>query len=101
MEKWNSITEEIKPEIGQRIHVDSWSGIGWTVLSESNWDRAEFRAKTNGTDIELAVNITVTGRTHQWPFGSGSPRAVRMQIEFINDDGPSTFSRGWLITRDF
>jgi hypothetical protein len=46
-------------------------------------------------DVVMAVNIKVTGRTLQHrPF---SDRYwIRVQIEFIEDGGESTFSSGWM-----
>jgi hypothetical protein len=100
MEKWNAITEEITPKVGDVITVDSWKIHEAVKLQESDWEKASFYVRTCGTGTWLAVNIEITGRTYQWPMGSGSPKCVRIRIEFVGDCEASTFASGWLILRE-
>jgi hypothetical protein len=64
-------------------------------LKPSTWDKAQFYLPTNsgGPIKELAVNVTVTGRTLQRMQGD---LFVRVKIEFVGDGEPSTFTGGWL-----
>lgn len=85
---------EIEVKVGSVIKPDEWRFPEKLVASD--WDAAQFRIPcTNGGPIKLlAVNVKITGRTWQrreceyW---------VKVQIEFVGDGEPSTYSGGWML----
>ena len=98
--KWNAIAEDFAlPVAGDKVMAEDWPYA--VKLETSDWESSQFYLTTPRNENTLAVNIKVTGRTYQWPFGSGSPRCVRVQIEFVGDGEPSHFVGGWFITRDW
>jgi hypothetical protein len=83
-------------EVGSRIWPDGWAGT--SELQRSDWEGAEFylpsyHYREIGTVV--AVNIQVTGRTLQ-RHKSSAFRWIRVNIEFVGDGYPSTFSKGWM-----
>ncbi len=87
---------EIEAQVGSVIQPDAWK-FGEKLLP-CEWEKAQFRVKTWNTEklypAGLAVNIEVTGRTWQ---RRNSAYWCRIQIEFVGDGEPSTFSPGWLL----
>jgi hypothetical protein len=97
MTQWNAIEKDLQPEVGTVVYPDGWANKGGD-LRESSWDKADFRLNSaTFTDESMAVNIKITGRTFQRPWGFNSPRAVRVRIEFVGDGEPSSFSGAWMI----
>ena len=68
------------------------------VLLPSDWDRAEFRFPNPIHEWReahaIALNIEITGRTFQWRNGR---HMVKLRLEWVGDDEPSTYSEGWLL----
>lgn len=85
---------EVEVNVGSIIRPDKWRFAEKLVASE--WDAAKFRIplSSNGPIKSLAVNVTVTGRTYQRREGN---YWVRVQIEFVGDGEPSTYSSGWML----
>ena len=85
---------EVEPAVDSYVVPELWTFGG--RLRPSDWDKAKFYLPTNsgGPIKELAVNVTVTGRTLQRRQGS---LYARCQIEFVGDGEPSTFTGGWLL----
>ena len=77
-----------------------------TLTACEDWDGAAFRLASGPLNVELAVNVRVTGRVVRRDVSglSGTP-VVRVEIEFVDEDAPSTFVKGWAIAagwdRDF
>jgi len=95
MTKWNAIEEGTKAEVGSYIWPDGWDGYGSRLGDCDWWDKADFFV-TGRHNTTAAVNITVTGRTFQRPWGFNGPKAVRVRIEFVGDGEPSSFSGAWM-----
>ena len=95
MEKWNAIEEGTQAEAGKMVYPDGWDGHGANLHDYPEWSKADFYLQ--GRYHQVAVNVTVTGRTFQRPWGYSGPKAVRVKIEFVGDGEPSTFSGGWMI----
>lgn len=77
---------------GSWIRLDGSSedkAIRWC----DDWDRADFRwpDPVFGEARGIACNVHVTGRTRQMFQGVAT---VRVQIEWVRDDEPSTFTKG-------
>ena len=103
MIKWNAIREPVVPTVGQTLCIDGWSRSSyhaWVPLDESEWEAAQFYVTAPFTDARVALRLEVTGRTYQWPFGSDSPKCVRVRVEFVGDGEPSTYGKGWLKCAD-
>jgi len=85
--------DDCQARVGRYVRPDGW-GMGGVLLA-SDWDRAHYYlpVHSGGPVNEVAVNVTVTGRTIQADQGSS---AVRVMIEFVGDCEPSTVVRGWL-----
>lgn len=85
---------EVEPKVGSYLVPEQWR-FG-NRLKPSSWDKAQFYLPTNsgGPVKEVAVNVTVTGRTLQRRTDS---LYVRCKIEFVGDGEPSTFTGGWLL----
>lgn len=88
--------KDIPVQVGSIIKPEAW--FGGMPLLESDWDKAQFRLKTmsgeyGGPVKSIAVNIKVTGKTYQ---RFGDDQWIRVQIEWVGDGEPSTFSGGWL-----
>lgn len=101
---WNTITETPVPSVGDVIFVDTWKQGSYHAsakLEECEWDGAQFYVTTEITRVTLAIRLRITGRTYQWPLGAGSPQCVRVEIEFVGDGEPSTYTKGWLRTRNW
>ncbi len=88
--------KEVKVETGSVIRLDT--GRVEKLFPCDDWDRANFRYPNPIQGWEeshaIACNVTVTGRTEQ---RYGGERWVRVSIEWVQDDDPSTFSSGWLL----
>ncbi len=95
MERWNAIEEGTRPEVGSWIWPDEWKDHGSNLGDCDWWSEAEFFVTGQYNNV-AAVNITVTGRTFQRPWGFSGPKAVRVKIEFVGDGEPSSFSGGWM-----
>ena len=81
--------------LGKYIIPDEWR-FG-ELLIESDWEAAQYRLPSTGGD--LAVNIRPTGkirRAYVRNYGQAWS-AQRVEIEFVGDGYPSTFTRGWLV----
>jgi len=85
--------DDCEPRIGRMVKPEGWS---WhSELKGSDWTRAEFYLELNsfGPIREVAVNITVSGRTVQRIEGCD---AVRVRIEFVGDGESSQYCSGWM-----
>jgi hypothetical protein len=101
---------EILPREGAYIHPDGWA-LGRVLHDCYDWDQAEYRfyhGDSEGRSITVAVNVEVTGRTLQQPFGrwAGAGSWIRVKITFVADKcqdwytgemvGEDTVVRGWM-----
>jgi len=93
---------EVKPAVGLQIKVDGakthfrlTDGIEYV---DSGFPGCDFYAVREFVEYpySIACNVTVTGRTIQRPDGVHGRRAVRVELEWVGDCEPSTFSKGWL-----
>ena len=76
---------------GYHVHPDGWR-FG-ECLKSSSWDKAKFYLPT-GYDYgikEIATNIYISGRKLIHKDGN---RYVRVQIEFVGDGEPNTYTYG-------
>jgi hypothetical protein len=85
-------------EVGTPIQPEEW-GLCGSRLEVSDWDQAEFRLPSlSYPDYSIAVNVRITGRTFQRrPYSD--MRWVKVEIEFVGDGEPSTFTAGWVAPR--
>lgn len=88
------------PAIGSFIELDN-RNIGEKLLpgdnfSDSGWPGCEFRfpISCGGPIKSVGVNVNVTGRGVQYRQGG---MWIRVQIEWVGDCEPSTFSGGWMM----
>ena len=83
--------------IGSVIMLDT--GRVEQLLDCDDWDRADFRFPNpvQGWEVShaIACNVHITGRTIKFNASTGDFH-VRVQIEWVRDDEPSTFSGGWM-----
>jgi hypothetical protein len=80
--------------VGTPIQPEEWKYT--TRLAASDWDRAGFRIPSGVyPDVSVAVNVRITGRTLQRRPHSDM-RWIKVEIEFVGDGAPSTFSPGWV-----
>ena len=81
-------------QIGSAILLDS--GRCELLLDGSDWDRCDFRFPNPilawAEKHAIAIKVEVTGRTIQRVQGED---AIRVRIEWIQDDEPSTFTSGY------
>ena len=99
--KRNQMRYTVKPEIDSLI-----MGIyaGGSRLIDCEWDKAEFRLP--GRNGDYAVNVKVTGRTVQYPYGVSGGAFVRCAVTFVADKaidwytgemvGEDVTERAWL-----
>ncbi len=85
--------KDTSPKVDSYIVADTWGNkeSAGVNLIKSDWNKAQFRAPLA---YDIAVNVKVTGRTVQ--SDSRMIGWVRVQIEFVGDDSPSEFVRGWM-----
>lgn len=88
------------PCVGSYIKLDA-RNIGEKLLPgddfcDSGYPGCEFRFPLSGGGPikSVAVNVKVTGRTIQYRQGS---MWIRVQIEWVGDCEPSTYSGGWML----
>lgn len=84
----------VQPRIGDTLYPDGWAPSS-TYLNPSDWDKAEWRipsARYSG--IGLAIRLRVTGRTVQRKHGN---LVVRVEITWVGDGEPDTYSKGYLV----
>lgn len=92
---WKGVDRLISPSVGNFLEPDGWS-FG-ELLSESDWDAADFRVCGNGHDPSgYAIKLEITGRDLR--YRHGSLNWVRVRIVWVGDGEPDTFSGGWLKT---
>ena len=81
-------------QLGTFLRPEEWSYA--SRLEVSDWDKAEFRIASNCyPGVSVAVNVKFTGRTLQRaPYSD--MKWIKVEIEFVGDGEPSTFSPGWV-----
>lgn len=91
------------PKVGDVIICDGWgkSHCAEPLLADdgykdSSFPGCQFRVPLRGGQYMVAVNVYVTGRTLQRPFGVYGGWWVRTKIEFVGDGEPSVFESGWI-----
>lgn len=88
---------EVEVKAGSQIRIDGW-GLCHKILTACEVpELAAFRVQSNGGN--LAVNVTIVGRTLQRVPYEGHAGYVRVKIEFVGDGEPSTFNHGWLLAK--
>lgn len=84
---------EVEAKVASYVRPELWP-FG-ARLQPSDWPAASFYLPTGGSIVkEIAVNVTVTGRTLAMKAGAFW---VRCKIEFVGDGEPSQFSPGWML----
>jgi hypothetical protein len=90
----NPIGNEIVPKVGDYVRPDRWN-IG-----------SSLKIGRESIDSFPGSQFTLTGKYGDYPVnvkvvpGRPSPlEGYRCKIEFVNDPGPSEFSRGWVIIK--
>ena len=80
-------------DVGTHVEPEHW-GIG-NLLKPGLAGFCDYYLPTNsgGPVKEVAVNVTITGRTRIRRQGG---YWVRVKIEFVGDGEPSTFTGGWV-----
>ena len=89
--KWMNV----RPVVGSFIKTDWWNS---RLMDCDDWDQADFRLE--GTIVQVAVNVEVTGRTLQFPFGTQGGAWVRAMVTFVGDCEPDQHQRGWMMVDD-
>lgn len=97
----------VVPQVRSFVKPDTWNH-GEFLTDGSDWDKCQFRLPTKA--YELAVNVEVTGRTLQCPFGRWGADYVRVKITFVADKavdwytgemvGEDVETRGWMLVTD-
>ncbi len=83
---------ELTAKVGSYIEIDDRASGGVALDVCDDWAPADYRIRgVLGTHV--AVNVYVTGRTIQTKSGSDM---IRIAVEFVGDDEPSSFAKGWL-----
>ncbi len=85
MEKQNLIGCFVKPD-------------GWNLgecLIESDWTEAQYRLPDYNNNLQLAINIEITGRIHRFDSPLINP-AMRCKVIFIHDGEPNVTTGGWI-----
>ena len=82
---------EVKPTVGTFVVCDEWAH-GAVLNPCDDWDKADFRLPGH---VPFAVNVVVTGRTLQNPFGLATT-FVRCKVVFVGDCAPDVEVRGWM-----
>lgn len=87
---------EVEVSVGSVIKIDGWRFA--EKLIPSSWEPAQFYIPTSsgGPIKQLAVNVTITGRTWQRREGE---YWVRVKIEFVGDGEPSEYTSGWMLKK--
>ena len=91
---WKGVDRLIAPSVGNWLEPDGWKTGG--LLSESDWDAADFRVGACFTSRTYALNLEITGRDLRYRYGSLN--WVRVRIVWVGDGEPDTYSGGWLRT---
>lgn len=85
---------------GDYLEPDGWGrNCGEKITKDdgfrdSGFPGCDWRIKPSNTKGNLAIKLKVTGKKIR--YLRSWPRSVRVQIEWVGDCEPSTFSRGWL-----
>ena len=90
-DKYGSVIARV--DVGTYVEPEQW-GIG-NLLNPGLDGFCSYYLPTNseGPVKEVAVNVTITGRTRIRRQGG---YWVRVKIEFVGDGEPSTFTGGWV-----
>jgi hypothetical protein len=92
------------PQEGDHLEPDGWpANAGEKLRPDNTTPDSEFPgcqwrvrgAAWTAKPIDIAVNVTVTGKPH-FVRGPGLAWRSRVQIEYVGDGEPSTFDGGWL-----
>lgn len=89
---------QIAPKAGDYVKPDGWTIGGNLEPGDEPGSRGEgwsCQFRLPGRHYSLAVNIALTGFL-KWEHCQDFHR---VKIEFVGDGEPSTFSRGWLLSR--
>ena len=85
------------PKVGDAIIGDEWPVYAAERLIEGDtWHDSSFpgcRFRVPMHDYNIAVNVTITGKT---PTKRNGVIWYRCKIEFVGDGEPSTFTGGWI-----
>lgn len=88
---------KVEAMVGNYIHPDGWR-FG-ECLRSSSWDKARFYLPTgyNFGIKEIATNIYISGR--KFIHNDGNVY-IRVQIEFVGDGEPNTYTYGLMKLND-
>lgn len=89
---------------GNQIEPDEWHSFSYLEesdgYSDSSFAGCQYRLPSNcAMDYKIAVNIKVTGRKSHNIYNDRF--RTRVQIEFVGDGTPSTFTHGWMYTTGY
>lgn len=94
--------ELVKPKIGDFVAPDGWQPDGWTAdgsrlepsaVAPQECGRFWLPVNSRGPIRGVEVRVLVSGRVWQRRHGRD---AVRVRIEFLDDDAPPVSTGGWL-----
>ena len=93
-------TERHIPRVGEWVEPDNWN-FGASLnpgdpYVDSGFPGCQFRVELSRTNIDLAVNLKVTGNPHFTYYNKEAHYRSRVRIEFVGDCEPSEFTGGWL-----
>ena len=89
---------KVEAKVGSFIKADGWK-TGERLLP-SDWDKADFYSPTGFSVgvLQVATNVYISGRKLLYKDGN---KWVRIQIEFVGDGEPSSFTYGWMLIDEF
>lgn len=90
--------------LGLAVLPDEWNAYSRLEESDGYFDSSfvgcQYRLPTNSKHpYQLAVNIKVTGSKSHRIYDNR--HRTRVQIEFVGDGEPSTFTGGWIYTTGY
>ena len=97
----NLTTEDFS---GLTLEPDEWTTFSYIEkgddFSDNSFAGCQYRLPSNcAMDYKLAINIKITGRKSHLVYKDYY--RTRVQIEFVGDGEPSTFTGGWLYSNNY
>lgn len=92
---WRDV--DVVPDVGRFVRVDGWGGYCSSCVETCEIESfAPFRIPSlRYTGVSYACRIKVTGRKAK-KLAFDDRHWVRIEIEWVKDGEPNTFSRGWM-----
>lgn len=97
----NLVTDDF---IGMHVEPDEWNTFSYLEqgddYTDSSFAGCQYRLPSNcAMDYKIAVNVKVTGRKSHNLYDNWF--RTRIQIEFVGDGDPSTFTHGWIYSTGY